>query len=194
MYKNYESRVKDFILDMNNPDTKIEIKEYEERINNPKTEMCEEKEIKKPFIFKGYTTEEDRIKDAVKRNRYLFNLPDYDEIISSNNNSFQKTDKKKVNLTSYDKIDNNKILQKRKTFKKKSVRGLSESEVNKYRYILKNDLIIQPEMRFKPRTDLERVYDIINGYKYGSARKDILNKQLKNIDLLKYKNTQQLLD
>ena len=49
-------------------------------------------------------------------------------------------------------------------------------------------------MRFKPRTDLERVYDIINGYKYGSARKDILNKQLKNIDLFKYKNTQQLLN
>ena len=97
MYKNYENRVKDFILDMNNPDTKIEIKEYEERINNPKTEMYEEKEIKKPFIFKGYTTEEDRIKDAVKRNRYLFNLQDYDEIISSSNNSFQKIDKKKIN-------------------------------------------------------------------------------------------------
>ena len=122
MYKNYENRVKDFILDMNNPQTKIEIKEYEERINNPKTEMSEEKEIQKPFIFKGYTTEEDRIKDSVKRNRYLFNLPDYDEILTQNN-TFHGVDKKKINLTSYEQNkninnDNNKILQKRKFIKK----------------------------------------------------------------------------
>ena len=196
MYKNYENRVKDFILDMNNPQTKIEIKEYEERINNPKTEMSEEKEIQKPFIFKGYTTEEDRIKDSVKRNRYLFNLPDYDEILTQNN-TFHKIDKKKINSTSHEQNnninnDNNKILQKRKFIKKNSIRGLSQSEVNKYKYILENDLIMQPEMRFKPRTDLERVYDIVNGYKYGRARKDILNKQLKNLDLYKYKNTQEL--
>ena len=75
---------------MNNPETKIEVKEYEERINNTKTEMCQETEIQKPFIFKGYTTEEDWIKDAVKRNRYLFNLPDYDEILTSNSTSFKK--------------------------------------------------------------------------------------------------------
>ena len=81
MYKNYETRVKDFIIDMNSADTKIEIKDYEERINNPKTDLLVEKEIQKPFIFKGYTTEADRIKDSVKRNRYLYNLPDYDEIL-----------------------------------------------------------------------------------------------------------------
>ena len=79
MYKNYEKRVKNFIIEMNEPDTKIEIKDYEERINNPKTDMSKEKEIQKPFIFKGYTTEEDRIKDSIKRNRYLFNLPDYED-------------------------------------------------------------------------------------------------------------------
>ena len=28
---------------------------------------------------------------------------------------------------------------------------------------------MQPEMRFKPRTDLERVYDMINAYKYGKV-------------------------
>jgi hypothetical protein len=64
---------------MNDPETKIEIKDYEERINNPKTDMSKEREIQKPFIIKGYTTEEDRIKDSIKRNRYLFNLHDYEE-------------------------------------------------------------------------------------------------------------------
>ena len=187
MYKNYENRVKDFIIDMNDPKTKIEIKDYEERINNPKTELSEEKEIQKPFIFKGYTTEKDRIKDSIKRNRYLFNLPDYDEII--NNNSTKKLNKKGT----YTCLDNNKNNNNNNMINKRnSIRGLSESEVNKYKYILKNDLIIQPEMRFKPRTDLERIYDIINEYKYDKTEKEILNKQLKNIDLYKYKNTQDL--
>ena len=53
-------------------------------------------------------------------------------------------------------------------------------------------MIIQPEMRFKPRTDLERIYDMINGYKYGIARRDILDKQLKNMGLFKYKNSNEL--
>ena len=193
MYQNYENRVKEFIIDMNNPETKIEIKDYEGRINNPKTEMSEEKEIQKPFIFKGYTTEEDRIKDSVKRNRYLFNLPDYDELLSTNN-SFKKINKKRINTTSNISNDRDKNIREKKLIKKKSIRGLSESEVNKYKYILKNDLIIQPEMRFKPRTDLERVYDILNGYKYGQTgkEKEILANQLKNIDLYNYKNTQEL--
>ena len=193
MYQNYENRVKEFIIDMNNPETKIEIKDYGERINNPKTEMSEEKEIQKPFIFKGYTTEEDRIKDSVKRNRYLFNLPDYDDLISTDN-SFKKINKKRINTSSTNKNDKEKEIRQKKLVKKNSIRGLSESEVNKYKYILENDLIMQPEMRFKPRTDLERVYDILNGYKYGQdgKEKEVLANQLKNIDLYKYKDTQEL--
>ena len=93
MYKNYEKRVKNFIIEMNDPETKVEIKNYEGRINNPKTDLSKEKEIQKPFIFKGYTTEEDRIKDAIKRNRYLFNLPDYDDEVNNSN----KKEKSEVN-------------------------------------------------------------------------------------------------
>ena len=196
MYNNYENRVKEFIIDMNNQETKIEIKDYEGRINNPKTEMSKDKEYQKPFIFKGYTTEEDRIKDSIKRNRYLYNLPDYEEIINKDNL------KKTVNKTFADynfniNIPNKKIInQKLHANKRQSIRGLSEREVNKYEYILKNDLIIQPEMRFKPRTDLERLYDIINNNKYGQAQreKQLLDKQLKNLDLYKYKNRHELND
>jgi hypothetical protein len=38
-------------------------------------------------------------------------------------------------------------------------------------------------MRFKPRTDLERIYDSINSYSYGRINKDIINKQLKSLEL-----------
>ena len=184
MYKNYENRVKNFIIEMNDPETKIEIKNYEERINNPKTDLLKEKEIQKPFIFKGYTTEEDRIKDSIKRNRYLFNLPDYDDEL---NNKTENIEGNKVNS-----LKNNEFNKNIKKIKIQRNNTISKNKENKYKYILKNDLIIQPEMRFKPRTDLERVYDMVNGYKYGLARKDVLDKQLKNLDLNKYKNSNEL--
>ena len=192
MYKNYEKRVKNFIIEMNDPETKVEIKNYEGRINNPKTDMSKEKEIQKPFIFKGYTTEEDRIKDSIKRNRYLFNLPDYDDEVNNSN----KKEKTEVNnqsaINSFNKDVHNKF---KKVIKKVNISRnnlITKAEVDKYKYILKNDLIIQPEMRFKPRTDLERVYDMINGYKYGLAKRDILDKQLKNVGLNKYQNSNEL--
>ena len=192
MYKNYEKRVKNFIIEMNDPETKIEIKEYEERINNPKTDMSKEREIQKPFIFKGYTTEEDRIKDSIKRNRYLFNLPDYDDEVN-NSNKKEKTEineKPQINYFNKDGKSNYKKVNKKVNVNRKNL--ISKAEQNKYKYILKNDLIIQPEMRFKPRTDLERVYDMINGYKYGLAKRDILDKQLKNVGLNKYQNSNEL--
>ena len=191
MYKNYEKRVKNFIIEMNDPETKIEIKDYEERINNPKTDMSKEREIQKPFIFKGYTTEEDRIKDSIKRNRYLFNLPDYEEENQKDKKEKQNLEENpKINFFNDDKMGRFKKLSKKINLTRKNI--ISKAEENKYKYILKNDLIIQPEMRFKPRTDLERVYDMINGYKYGQAKRDILDKQLKIIDLYKYKNSNEL--
>ena len=192
MYKNYEKRVKNFIIEMNDPETKVEIKNYEGRINNPKTDLSKEKEIQKPFIFKGYTTEEDRIKDAIKRNRYLFNLPDYEDEVSNNNKNEKTEINNQPNINFFNKQENNKFkkVNKKAILNRKSL--ITKAEENKYKYILKNDLIIQPEMRFKPRTDLERVYDMINGYKYGLARRDILDKQLKNMGLYKYKNSNEL--
>ena len=191
MYKNYEKRVKHFIIEMNDPETKIEIKDYEERINNPKTDMSKEREIQKPFIFKGYTTEEDRIKDSIKRNRYLFNLPDYEEENQKDKKEKQNLEENpKINFFNDDRTGRFKKLSKKINLTRKNI--ISKAEENKYKYILKNDLIIQPEMRFKPRTDLERVYDMINGYKYGQAKRDILDKQLKIIDLYKYKNSNEL--
>ncbi len=54
-------------------------------------------------------------------------------------------------------------------------------------YLIKNDIIIQPQMRFKARTDLERVYEALTGNYYRENEREILNRQLKNIDLFTYK-------
>ena len=132
MYKNYEKRVKNFIIEMNDPETKIEIKEYEERINNPKTDMSKEREIQKPFIFKGYTTEEDRIKDSIKRNRYLFNLPDYEDEVN-NSNKKEKTEineKPQINYFNKDGKSNYKKVNKKVNVNRKNL--ISKAEQNKY--------------------------------------------------------------
>ena len=59
--------------------------------------------------------------------------------------------------------------------------------MEKYIEQIKNDREIkkfkQPSMRFKPRTDFERIYDTINSANYGSVIKNGLNKQLKTLHL-----------
>ena len=42
--------------------------------------------------------------------------------------------------------------------------------------------IIQPKMRFKARTDLERIFDIINKNSFGKMNKNVLDTNLKNLD------------
>ena len=99
--------------------------------DNTKVESCredlmKESKIPKPFIFKGYKTEKDRIEDTVRNNRYLYNLPDY--------------------------VD---VKQKKK--EKQNVLFASAGEKtlrNKLPKIIKDNIIYQPQMRFKPRTDL----------------------------------------
>ena len=44
-------------------------------------------------------------------------------------------------------------------------------------------------MRYKPRTDLERVYDVLNGYNYDAKSRDIIESQLKNINIEKSKKS-----
>jgi hypothetical protein len=54
--------------------------------------------------------------------------------------------------------------------------------------------LIQPEMRYKPRTDLERIFDTINQNSFGKVSKLIIDKQLRNLDLnysKKRKNTEE---
>ena len=190
MCHNYEKRVKDFILDMNNPTTKISIKDVTERVENPRVDLLETKKIQKPFIFKGYTCELDRIKDTVKNNQYLYNLPDYDKIIKKKNvNSYSNSkinrSVTKLKIENYPKINDNTSFNEDEITKK--TRGMSVARDKQYKYIIKNDLIMQPQMRFKPRTDLERVYDSLNGYHYAENEKQVIERQLRSIHLYDYK-------
>jgi hypothetical protein len=126
---------------------------------------------KKPFIFKGYTTESDRIKDTIKKNRYLYNISESEPIKIEINNKTKEEDVFDFNIQNPSKI------MRRASF---------VMPPDKLKYILKNDIIVQPQMRFKPRTDLERVYDALNGRYFKNDEKAVLERQLKNIGLYSF--------
>ena len=48
MYQNYESRVKDFVLDMTNPNSMIEYKDITEKVLNTRAELINEYLAKHP--------------------------------------------------------------------------------------------------------------------------------------------------
>ena len=171
---------------MTEPKHKITVQDVTDKITNTREDMLNKQELQKPFIFKGYTSELDRIKDTIKNNRYRFNLPEpeiknsksNDKLNNYNNNQMTYSQKYQTNLL----IPTNKRINEDTILKS-----------NNIDYFIKNDIIIQPQMRFKARTDLERVYEALNGKIYRDNERNILNRQLKNIDLFTYKKPKDLL-
>jgi len=215
---------------MTHPEYKIIIKDVSSKITNPREELMKDSKIRKPFIFKGYTSEEDRIKDVVYNNRLLYNLPDYPDFhshrlnkektpiqdnitynfnislpkrlktINSGDDINKSINKDNNNIILTDKNDNennNNNDTKNSFFKYKynfgSLRKLSEAEKNKYNDLIKKNLICQPEMRFTARTDLERVFDNLNLKSLKEKDRQVIEKQLTNIELYKYKKPKELL-
>ena len=231
MYQNYEKRVKEFITDMTNPSSQIVINDITEKINNCRQELMNEDKLQKPFIFKGYTSELDRINDTVKNNRLLYNLPDYPDTKQKkspekdtiNDISFstpkinfhilEDLKKRDREREKENEIEKNKSIEStpnkqdsqiltlnttrgrenqdpnKKTFK----RRMSLTEKNQIKDLIKKDSILQPQMRFTARTDLERVYDVLNGDYMKNQDRDIIERQLRNVNLFNYKRPKELL-
>ena len=215
MYKNYEKRVKDFITEMANPSSQIVITDVTEKINNCRQELMNESKMQKPFIFKGYITEQDRINDTIRNNKLLFNLPDYPE-----NNSKSKSKEKdksfndkppKINFHIFEnENEKNKTIsstpsklpnpnlsldatKSRGRIKYNYKKRMSITEKNQIKALIKKDSILQPQMRFTARTDLERVYDVLNGDYIKTNEREIIERQLKHIHLFNYKKPKELL-
>ena len=160
---------------------------------------------KKPLVFRGYINEHDRIEDTIKNNKYLYFLPDYEKIkqekkkLKTLNKSSSPINKnlnyKKItNIMKPSSLDKKDIKEKRKiingNYKISSHKNLEEMHlVNKIQDDTNDKLISQPTMRYKPRTDLERVYDALNTYNFNTVEKskDIIERQLKSINLYDYK-------
>ena len=216
MYKNYEKRVKDFITEMTNPLSQIVINDITEKVNNCRQELMNESKMQKPFIFKGYLTEQDRINDTVKNNRLLYNLPDYPEVKKNKSTSKDKENSAKelpkINFHIYENeksktisnspikeinsnlsLDSSNNKDKKDPMKYSYKRRMSTTERNQIKALIKKDSILQPQMRFTARTDLERVYDVLNGDYIKHNEREIIERQLKHINLYNYKKPKELL-
>ena len=177
---------------MTNPESIIEHKDITEKVINTRAELINERfadnpEKNRPLVFRGYISEADRIKDVIKQNKYLYYLPDYEKI---------KQEKKRLKALSqdnnasktFDQNNINRVLNSKYTINNDTDRfSINNPENINASKSSKKNTIFQPTMRYKPRTDLERVYDILNGYNYNQASRDIIERQLKSINLYDYK-------
>ena len=195
MYKNYEKRVKDFVIDMTNPESIIEHKDITEKITNTRTELINEQfannpEKNRPLVFRGYISEADRIRDVIKNHKYLYYLPDYEKI-KSEKKRLKNASKEHSGKSPEDKNNINMLLNSNYTRtinnKHSSRISLTNPDYLTSNLLAKKSVISQPTMRYKPRTDLERVYDVLNGYNYDKVSRDIIERQLKSINLYDFK-------
>jgi hypothetical protein len=200
MYRNYENRVREFIIDMTHPHSIIEQKDITQKITNTRLETMNElfkknPKKKKPLVFRGYLSEADRIKDTIRNQKYLFYNPDYETIKNDRKklkNSISMNVKNSNNLQNLQNISTEKINNNDKilniNYKITSPNNNTINTANTIDLSKKPNLeIYQPTMRYKARTDLERVYDVINGYNFDEKSKDIIERQLKSINLYDFK-------
>ena len=119
--------------------------------------------------------------------KHPITITDYARSIESTRQELLKEEDEKIKgrrgmihkgfLTEKQRIVKNKLYQKQYLIQNQFLNQDS------YKDNKKENKFIQPQMRFKPRTDLERIYDSINSYSFGRINKDIINKQLKSLDL-----------
>ena len=101
------------------------------------------------------------------------------------------TDKLRIEKFIESKNRENDIINKNKR-KNKKFNTITETEEKNDKLGEKekkqNDNYLQPIMKFRPRTDLERIFDTINLNYYGKISKNLVNEQLKSLGLLKVYN------
>ena len=140
-------------------------KNYEKRIKKFMYDMAEKpiylREITKPFT----TTREELLFEESNKilfhKGFVFNL--------------YQTDKERLNNYINEK-------EKEKDYEKKII--VSYDNKDKKNNMNTSNKLYQPQMRFKPRTDLERIYQILSNYrpsKVGKKSKKIIEKHLNNI-------------
>ena len=101
------------------------------------------------------------------------------------------TDKLRIEKFLESKKRENDIINRKKR-KNKKFNTITEKEEKNDKLGEKdkkqNDNYLQPIMKFRPRTDLERIFDTINLNYYGKISKNLVNEQLKSLGLLKVYN------
>jgi hypothetical protein len=153
----------------------IQVKDYLNPIENTRKEFLQEEDQKiqgrRGIVLKGFKTEKERIKDHLRNVHQLY--------LDTTHN------KTKDNILLNDNIS------RLETNNSLSLNKSKDHDRNKVNFISSYDgvKILQPEMRYKPRTDLERIYDEISKNSVGRINRHVIDKQLKELDLIVTKKT-----
>ena len=139
---------------------------YKIQYEDPKTNFSfrPQNEVKKENIkLKPFVT------DKVRIEKYL----------KSHKEEHEKYKKNKIFISNE---ANNKYNFNNNFYKDK--RCFSENKKTLYKNNSNLEKYLQPIMKFKPRTDLERIFDSINLNYYGKINRNLINEQLKSLGLV----------
>jgi len=124
-----------------------------------------------------------------KKLSYLYYFPDYEKIKKEKKNFKSNiSNKDSGNLKSTENINSN---HKSNYIYSSPFRTINNEDFvnNTLNKKIKKSIIYQPTMRYKPRTDLERIYDVLNGYHCNEKSRDIIERQLRAINLYDFKKS-----
>lgn len=109
------------------------------------------------------------VTDKIRVEKYLKSKQIEDEIINKNIQSTKK----------------NKNFSQHGEYPKTKSSFFNE---NKEKINIDIENYLQPIMKFKPRTDLERIFDTVNSNYFGKISKNLVNEQLKSLGLIRVYN------
>jgi hypothetical protein len=143
----------------------IKVKDSTHMIINPRQNLLEEGIDKirggKGMILKGFKTEKTRVEEHLRNINFDYTNFSKSKINNKSNKNYN--------------ISNNSINNNNN----------NNTNNNNDNY---NVNLQQPVLRFKPRTDLERIFEEINKNSFRTIDKNIIEKQIKNIDKVIIKN------
>ena len=126
---------------------KIEINDYNSPIKDTRLLYLDENDKlikgRKGFLFGGFKNEKERIKSQIEKNKLFCNI--------ESNTSLEKSIKIKNKINNNN--NNNNKLNKSSSLQillKEKKKNIPTKKITRY---------VQPVMRFKKRTDLERIYN-----------------------------------
>jgi hypothetical protein len=134
-------------------------------------------DAKKNFSFRPMGEEK---KGNIKLKPFVTDKARIEKYLKSHHEEHEKYNKNKISIECE---DNNLNINNRNGQRSISEKPLIKNN-SKTNSTTNMEKYLQPIMKFKPRTDLERIFDAINLNYYGKIDRNLINEQLKSLGLV----------
>lgn len=138
-------------------------------------------DAKKNFSFRPINEVK---KENIKLKPFVTDKTRIEKYLKSREEEHKKYNKNKITIECDENTLNNiniKDKNDRRCFSKNKKLNKNNSSST---FLTNKQNYLQPIMKFKPRTDLERIFDTINLNYYGKIDKNLVNEQLKSLGLV----------